>query len=96
MLLLIVAGFFALALAAACNQAAMPVQTTGNLPDVVPTVVAALVVDPATPTAEPLEAVVVTVAEEVNECLVCHTDKQQLIDTAKEEEKVEKESTGVG
>ena len=29
-------------------------------------------------------------------CLDCHSDKQQLIDTAKPEEVVEKESTGAG
>jgi hypothetical protein len=32
----------------------------------------------------------------VNECLECHIDKQSLIDNAKPEEAVEKESTGVG
>ena len=35
-------------------------------------------------------------APEVNECLNCHADKQRLIDTAKEEEVVEAESSGVG
>lgn len=33
---------------------------------------------------------------EVNECLNCHADKQRLIDTAKVEEIVEAESSGVG
>ena len=32
----------------------------------------------------------------VNECLNCHTDKQKLIDTAKPEVVVEKESSGAG
>ena len=31
-----------------------------------------------------------------NECLVCHVDKQSLIETAKPEEIVEKESSGAG
>jgi hypothetical protein len=31
-----------------------------------------------------------------NECLECHTDKQRLIESAKEEELVESESEGVG
>jgi hypothetical protein len=33
---------------------------------------------------------------EVNECLSCHADKDRLIETAKEEEIVESESSGVG
>jgi len=33
---------------------------------------------------------------EVNECLDCHSDKERLIETAKEEELAESESSGVG
>ena len=44
------------------------------------------------PTAEPMEEPVV----EENFCLSCHTDKEQLIATAKPEEVVEEESSGVG
>lgn len=35
-------------------------------------------------------------SEEVNECLVCHADKQALIDTAEPEEEVESENEGAG
>jgi hypothetical protein len=34
--------------------------------------------------------------EEVDHCAGCHTDKEELISTAKPEEVVEKESTGAG
>ncbi|MFZ5910241.1 MAG: hypothetical protein ACOYYU_09525 [Chloroflexota bacterium] len=44
------------------------------------------------PTAEPTEEVVA----EVDTCLSCHTDKEQLIATAKPEEAAESESKGVG
>ena len=46
---------------------------------------------PPTPTMEPTEVVV-----EVDYCVSCHTDKEQLISAAKPEEVVEKESSGVG
>jgi hypothetical protein len=43
-----------------------------------------------------LEGQAIEVAEKVNECLVCHTDKDKLIDTAKPEEEVIHESEGEG
>ena len=47
---------------------------------------------PSTPTVEPTVEVVV----EVDFCVSCHTDKEQLIDTARPEEVAEEESSGVG
>jgi len=49
---------------------------------------------PPTPTAKPTETVEVVV--QVDYCVDCHTDKEQLISTAKPEETAEKESSGVG
>jgi len=48
---------------------------------------------PATLTAppEPTEAAI-----EIEPCVACHTDKDQLISTAKLEEVIESESSGVG
>jgi hypothetical protein len=43
-----------------------------------------------TPTTEPTEEVA------IDHCVVCHTDKEQLISTAKAEEPAEAESEGVG
>lgn len=59
---------------------------------------------PETPTEEPTEeeeviSEPVSAVEEVKEtdyCLDCHTDKDSLITTAKEEEVVESESEGAG
>lgn len=47
---------------------------------------------PPTPAVEPTKEVVA----EVDHCVSCHTDKEQLISTAKPEELAEKESSGVG
>jgi len=48
-----------------------------------------------TPTSEPTPAEEV-VAEVTDQCLSCHSDKVQLIETAKPEELVPNESSGVG
>lgn len=47
---------------------------------------------PPTPTVEPTVEVVV----EVDYCVSCHTDKEQLISVAKPVEEKESESSGVG
>ena len=39
---------------------------------------------------------ILKVQPEADECLACHSDKDRLIETAKPEEVVEKESTGAG
>ncbi len=50
-----------------------------------------------TATAAPAPTESPTAAPAVDECVVCHTDKQQLIDTTKVEETGgESESSGVG
>lgn len=60
---------------------------------------------PATPTEEPVEEesapapepdTVVSESVEVDHCLECHTDKDQLIATAKAEEEVIAENEGEG
>ena len=65
-------------------QAATPVETT-------PTKVS-VEEDPTTAPAKPTEEVV----EIVDYCISCHTDKEMLISTAKVEEVLESESSGVG
>lgn len=49
---------------------------------------------PPTPKVEPTATVEVVV--NVDYCVDCHTDKEQLISTAKPEEVAEEESSGVG
>lgn len=56
--------------------------------------VASTSVQPQEPT--PTAAPTATAAAAVNYCVECHTDKDQLIQTAKPEVKVESESEGVG
>jgi uncharacterized lipoprotein YmbA len=60
-----------------------PVATTAPLPTSEPTQVATV-----DPTAEPTQV--------VDYCVGCHTDREQLVATAKPEEEVEAESSGVG
>ncbi len=72
-------------LASACGPAATPA----------PTATATSV--PPTATAEATTTSVPTPTEVVDHCIQCHTDKDQLIQTAKvEEEAGESESEGVG
>lgn len=63
-------------------------QTT--TPEPVPTNTAT----PPTPTVKP--TVTLEVIANVDYCVSCHTDKEQLISTAKPEETAEEESSGVG
>ena len=48
------------------------------------------------PTEAPIQTQINVKAAESDECAACHTDKQRLIDTARPEEVVEKESAGAG
>jgi hypothetical protein len=51
---------------------------------------------PPVPDAILASNVAVGVQPQANECLACHTEKDRLIETAKPEEVVEKESSGAG
>jgi len=51
---------------------------------------------PTAPAEAPIPIAVKIEVQESDECAACHTDKQRLIDTAKPEEIVEKESSGAG
>jgi hypothetical protein len=57
--------------------------------------IAAAAEETEAPTEAPLETEV-AVVEQVDYCLECHTDKDQLIDTAAPEEEVVEESEGAG
>ena len=48
------------------------------------------------PTRTPLEAASQTVSEEVDHCVVCHSDEQALIDTVSPEEPLHVASSGEG
>jgi hypothetical protein len=73
----------------ACSQAAVPIQTITILPEAAPTATAVA-------TAAVTIPIEVAAVEEAppNECLVCHTEKQWLIDTADPEEETPSESLG--
>lgn len=79
----IMALVFALALVSACTPKGSETQVPTTAVEVQPTKAVAQVVEPA---AEPQQ----------DNCVDCHTDKNQLIDTAKPEEVVEEESEGAG
>lgn len=73
----------------ACGPAVTPAPTeTATLPPPTETAV------PPTPTTEPTATPTEVVIADY--CVNCHTDKEKLIATAKEEVVVEKESEGVG
>ena len=82
-LLRILALFFALALISACTPKGSESPVPPTAADIQPTNAVAQVVEP-------------TAAPQKDNCVDCHTDKNQLIDTAKPEEVVEEESEGAG
>jgi len=88
-LVAVLVGLLVMGLAACATQTAVPAQAVPQ-PQVAP------------PTAAPVEVVVIPTEapieepEPVNECIVCHTDKDMLIETAAPKVEVIKESEGVG
>jgi PBP1b-binding outer membrane lipoprotein LpoB len=82
---------FAAVFLSSCAQAAPQTQAPTQVPTNEPQPVV------LQPTTAPTRPVLPTPTQPlVNECLECHTDKQRLIDNARPEEVVEKESEGVG
>jgi mono/diheme cytochrome c family protein len=84
-----------LVLLAGCSSAVTPSPTVTN-PPAEPTVAApSPTVAQAAATATTAPTATEEIAE-VDQCVECHTDKDQLISTAKVEEEVEDESEGAG
>ncbi len=90
---LLVLGSLILAAAVSCRASDQGGQGTPEL-ELTETASAALASPLATSTTEMAE--VESEPEEVDQCLVCHTDKQALIDTADPVVVVESENSGEG
>jgi hypothetical protein len=82
-------GLLVIGLAACATQTAVPAQIAPPISQAPPT--AAPTEGVVIPTDEPIAEL-----ETINQCLVCHTDKDMLIETAAPEVEVIKESEGVG
>lgn len=81
----------AVLLLAACGRSVAPAQVISPVMDLAQEATPEATFTPIPPTIEP-EVIVAP----PNECLVCHVDKQRLIDTAAQVEEVPSESSGVG